>query len=75
MDIKNDLVRIISELGITCDGEGESDDLLDSLDSVLIAELIIHIEEKWNIEIRGEDIIPENFANIQAVASLVNKYL
>lgn len=48
------------------------DELLDSFD---IIEVISAIEEEYGIEIEGEDIIPENFENVEAIEILIKKYL
>lgn len=50
-------------------------DLLNTevLDSLGIAQLIAELEEEYDIEIDAEDIIPENFQNINKIAALVQK--
>ena len=53
----------------------ESDDYNrdEIIDSMTIAEIIIEIEESFQIEIDGENIIPENFMNIKSIMELVLK--
>ncbi len=46
------------------------DGLLDSFD---IISLISVLEEKYNIQIDGLDIIPDNFRNVEAIVNLINK--
>ena len=46
------------------------DGMLDSFDVVT---LVSELEEGFNITIDGEDIVPENFANAQAICSLVER--
>lgn len=48
------------------------DGLLDSFDVLMLVDLI---EEKYNIEISHELLIPENFERIDSICELVNKYL
>ncbi|MCI5584898.1 MAG: phosphopantetheine-binding protein [Lachnospiraceae bacterium] len=43
------------------------------LDSIMMAEIIIEIEDLFNITIDGEDIIPEYFTNLDAIVKLVDK--
>ena len=47
----------------------------ESLDSMGIATVITKIEEAYNIELDVEDITMENFLTVNAIASLVEKYL
>lgn len=48
------------------------DGLLDSFDIVI---LTTELEKTFNIIIPGEEILPETFANIAAIKSLVDKLL
>lgn len=43
------------------------------LDSLEMFELINALEDEFKIEIMGEDIIPENFKDINAITELVKK--
>lgn len=45
--------------------------LLDSMD---VMDLVEELEQAFDIEISGRDIVPENFKNISSVAALVQKY-
>lgn len=47
----------------------------ESLDSMGIATVITKIEEAYNIELDVEDITMENFLTVNAIVSLVEKYL
>ena len=42
------------------------------IDSFAIVNLVASLEEEFNIELEAEDIIPENFYNIQSIAMMVN---
>lgn len=44
------------------------------LDSFEVFMLIEKIEEYYKIELKGEDIIPENFLNINAIMKIIHKY-
>lgn len=45
------------------------------IDSFAVVTLVSEIEEKFNIELEAEDIIPENFQTINAIMVLVEKNL
>ena len=45
--------------------------LLDSFD---IVNLVEELEDEFDVEIRGTDIIPENFVNLDAIEALIQKY-
>lgn len=46
------------------------DYLLDSFD---IISLTTELEEKYNIQIKTDDIIPENYQSVEAIAGLIRK--
>ena len=45
--------------------------MLDSFDLVM---LVAALEKHYNIVIDGEDIVPENFYNVEAIIRLITKY-
>ena len=47
------------------------DEIIDSFD---IANLVAAFEDTFQIEIDGEDIVPESFYNITAMEALIEKY-
>lgn len=47
------------------------DHLLDSLD---IISLIALINEKYNIEVNPDDIVPENFIDAESISNMIKKY-
>ncbi|SFT32968.1 Phosphopantetheine attachment site [Lachnospiraceae bacterium XBD2001] len=47
------------------------DEIIDSFD---IANLVAAFEDAFEIEIDGEDIVPESFYNITAMEALIEKY-
>lgn len=54
----------------------ESDELVDDgiLDSLTVVGVISAISDEFNVEIPYEEIIPENFNSIDAMAELIEKY-
>ena len=46
------------------------DGLLDSFDIISLSSML---EEKYGITIDGLDIVPENFASVEAIVALVKK--
>lgn len=64
MQIKND-----AELKLDSD-KLVSDGILDSLD---IMNLIMKLEDEFNIEIDPEDVLSENFESISAITTLIEK--
>lgn len=63
--------------GIREDAEFEqSEDFIEDgfLDSFEIVDLVSELEDRFLIEIRGTDIIPENFTNLDTITALVEKY-
>lgn len=43
------------------------------LDSFDLMSLVSTLNSQFGVQVGGEDIIPENFANIDAIANLVTK--
>lgn len=66
---------IVDELGWHGDPSRLTDDYLlienEVIDSLGIFETVTHLEEVEGIEVTDEDLVPENFATIRAIASLV----
>ena len=77
--MKKDENEIIKNILIQC-GIGESivycDNFIsqDILDSLTMAEIVIALEDTFNIEIDAEEIIPENFINHNTISKLVEKH-
>ena len=44
----------------------------DVLDSMAIFETVAYLEDHFGIEVQDEDLVPENFATISAIARLVS---
>ncbi len=71
----NDLLQLLSEIRPDVDFETETelmdDDILDSFDVITIVE---EIQDKYDIEIEVEDIIPENFNSAKLIMALIKRY-
>tara|TARA_A100001011_G_scaffold338805_1_gene369851 strand:+ start:4486 stop:4728 length:243 start_codon:yes stop_codon:yes gene_type:complete len=52
-----------------------SENLLENIDSIKFIEIIFDIERKFNIKIKDDDIIPNNFKNLETVSNLIMKNL
>lgn len=73
----NDIIRsfITSEL-LQGTGEsiiGDDDQLIESgiIDSLGVMTMLVFLEDEFSLQIPGEDLVPENFASINAIATLV----
>ncbi|KIA99832.1 phosphopantetheine-binding protein [Flavobacterium sp. KMS] len=45
------------------------------LDSFDLVTLVTSLDESFEISIDGTDILPENFANVETISSLLIKYI
>ncbi|MEJ5225712.1 MAG: acyl carrier protein [Anaerolineales bacterium] len=54
---------------------GDDDPLIESgiIDSMGVMNLLGFLEEKFSIQIPGEELIPENFSTINAIAALIER--
>ena len=50
---------------------GVHDDILDLLDSIVLLELLTFCETTFSVSISPQEVTPENFASIAAIAILV----
>lgn len=66
------LQDIRPELDFTESTDFIEDGYLDSFDMVA---LVSAIDKEYGISILGEDIVPENFSNIESIIKIINKYL
>ena len=69
-EIYNMLNELRPEFDFTDSNDFITDGLLDSFDIISLTSML---EEKYNIIIDGLDIVPENFASVNAIELLVNK--
>lgn len=69
------ILEILRSIREDADFESSEDFIEDGfLDSFEIVNLVSELEERFQIEIRGTDIVPENFINLNVIAALVEKY-
>ena len=74
MSIKEKVASILKEVTPAKNLEGINDIVEGGyLDSFELMALIANLSETFNIEITFEEIIPENFNSIDAIASMVEK--
>ena len=55
------------------EGVGDSDSLLEAgiIDSMAVLELVGHIEQQYSLTVSDDDMMPENFDTIDAIAAFV----
>ena len=72
--MREKIISILSGLRPEFDFETSSDYIEDGmLDSFDIVSLVTELEENFDINIDGEDIIPENFSSVRSIQSLIEK--
>lgn len=73
--MKEEILEILQNIREDGDFEHSKDFIEDGfLDSFEIVNLVSELEDKFQIEIRGTDIVPEHFTNLDTIAQLVKKY-
>ena len=72
--MKEEIKSILEEIRPEFDFD-DSDNFIEDgmLDSFDIVSLVSMIEEKYSVSIDGLDIVPENFASVDAIIELINK--
>lgn len=74
--MKDNILKALHIINDNADFEKSSDFMEDGLiDSFEVVSLVSELEGIFQIEIRGIDILPENFKNLDAIAALIEKYL
>jgi acyl carrier protein len=73
MQLETDLMRFVKQRGDKHAEVTPLTDLLESglLDSLLLMDLIFHIEDSFNVRFDGSHIDPANFRTISAIVRLV----
>ena len=72
--MNEEIMAMLSELRPEFDFNDSEDFVMDGLlDSFDIISLSNMLEEKYGITVDGLDIVPENFASVDAIAALVGK--
>lgn len=70
-----DVLEVLKSIKEDVDFENSTDFIEDGLlDSFDLVNLVSELEDVFDIEIRGVDIIPENFTSIETITELVEKY-
>lgn len=70
-----EILEILNELKDDVDFENSNDFIEDGLlDSFEIVNLVGELEDYFDIEISGRDIIPENFVSVEAIEAMIEKY-
>ena len=65
------LKGIRPEFDFTASDDFINDGFIDSFD---IVTLVAALEKEFGIKIKGTEIVPENFCNLNAIAALLKKY-
>lgn len=74
--MKDSILEVLREVNEDADFESSLDFLEDGLiDSFEIVDLVSGLEDKFSVEIKGIDIVPENFVNLETIEKLLRKYL
>lgn len=72
--MKEKILAILNEMDDSVDYTSESALIDDKIiDSLTLTALISELENEFGIEIDMDDIVPENFNSIDAMASLVTR--
>ena len=73
--MKEKILEILQDIRPEVDFTDSEDFIEDGyLDSFDMVALVSNLDKTFGISILGEDIIPENFANIEAIENIVKKY-
>ncbi|MBQ1327386.1 MAG: acyl carrier protein [Eubacterium sp.] len=74
METREQIIDILSEIDDSIDYENE-DRLVDDhlLDSFGIISLVAELEDNFDIQIGAEEMIPENFNSVDALAAMVER--
>ena len=74
--MKEKILEILQDLRPELDFTESNDFIEDAyLDSFEMIGLVSALDKEFGISILGEDIIPENFANLESIINVVNKYI
>ena len=64
---------LTTQLHRKVDGVGDGESLLEAgvIDSMAVLELVGHIEQRYGITVGDDDMMPENFDTIEAIAAFI----
>ena len=69
------ILEILTDIRPESDFSGSDDFIEDGLlDSFDVVTLVSDIEKNYGISIEGVDILPENFRNVAAIKTLLQRY-
>ena len=56
---------------------GDNEELVQSgiIDSLGIMSMLIFLEDEFNVQIPGDDLIPENFASVSNITALIERQM
>lgn len=79
MNLLSEIIELLQGLDIEVTS-GEDVLMPSSLDAAIIdsfdiVNIISALEDKYDVEIDGTDIIPENFFDVNCVVNLIRRYL
>ena len=76
-EIQCTLIEFIKTAAAThCELQTTTDLLTNNvMDSLMLMELVLLTENKWNIRLQGDDIAPSNFRTIECLANLISDRL
>ena len=66
-----DVIKIVKPEIESMDYDSDLVGIFDSFDMIM---LVTELDKRFNISIRGIDIIPENFTNTRKIADLLSSY-
>ena len=70
-----DVLSVLQNMKDDVDFESSKDFIEDGLlDSFDIVTLVGELEDAFDIEISGRDIVPENFVSLESIEEMVKKY-
>jgi acyl carrier protein len=74
--LEQQIIEILTEARPEFDFQAESNKFIEKgmLDSFDIIVIVSEIEEKFNISIDGDQILPENLNSIDSISKLVSKF-
>ncbi len=74
--MEKELKLLLNELDIDTEDAGVETNLNEiGVDSIVMMQFIVLIEEKYGIEIEDNDIIEDNWKSISKIISTIEKYI
>jgi acyl carrier protein len=73
-DLKRGVRQFLTDsLHRKVEGVGDRDSLLEAgvIDSLAVLEIVEHIEQQYGVTVSDDDLMPENFDTIEAIAAFI----